>query len=208
MSAVRFALKGYRRKKEKRLQKKRHKRGGLKHAQKRASALEGKGLSSEESFVPKITIVASEARKKPRLEVILACDYANRTLDGKLMVVGCFDRILFSPEEEKISVPFFLLVRTSETNQGHLQISIIDPNETVVLAFQFDTSKIQFQPDKPAVVEFLQPLRFPMPFEGYYWIDVSYLGESLGGMPLAAEVRKPEVEKDEHKTRNVEQEHV
>lgn len=205
---VEFVLKGYRPKKEKRLQKKRHKRAGLKRAPKQPSTPEGKVLSSMQSFVPKITIAASEARKKPRLEAIMFCDYGNRTQDGKLMLVGCFDRIIFSAEEEKISVPFFLFIRTAETTKGNLQISIIDPKETVVLAFQVDTSKLTFEADRPANIEFLYPLRFPMPFEGYYWFDVSYMDESLGGTPLAAEFRKQEVEKDEHKTRSMEQEHV
>lgn len=188
--------------------KKRPKRGGLRRQTKQLSPVGMKGVSGRQDFIPKINILASEALKKPRLEAILFCDYANRTQEGKLMLVGCFERIIFSQEEQKVSMPFFLFFRTAETTDGFLQVSIIAPNEKIVLAFQFDTSKLKFAPDAPANVDFLQQIQFPAPHEGFYWFDVAYKGESLGGAPLAIEFRTEETNEDERKAGDIEQEHV
>lgn len=180
------------------MQKKRHKHAGRRRPTKPPELKAGKVATTRQDFIPEVNIKASEARKKPRLEAILFCDYANRLHDGKLILSGCFDRIIFSAEEDKISIPFFLFIRTMEATEGFVQVSLIDPNETIVLAFQLEVGKLEFMPDMPAQVDFLQRLQFPVPYEGYYWFDVSYNGESIGGSALAIEYRKPEVKKDEH----------
>ncbi len=155
-------------------------------------------LSTPRDFVPTINIKASEAIKKPRLEAILFCDYVTRTNDGKLILAGSFDRVVFGHDEEKVTMSFFLFVRTAETTKGRLQIAIINPNEEVILAFGFDTELHPFDPKWPAQVNFIQQLQFPALVEGLYWFDVSYLGEPLGGAALIIEHQKQEEVKDEN----------
>lgn len=161
------------------------------------------GLSEQKPFVPQISIVASEELKKPRLEAILFCEYASRTDKGTLVLGSCFDRFLFEKDENKVTTPFYLLVKTGETTQGELQIAIIDPNNTVILAFSLSVGEKEFLPDYPASVQFLERIQFPVPVEGNYWIDVSYQGKSLGGTPLIVEFDKEEVKQHEHKPERV-----
>ena len=157
-------------------------------------------MSEQQTIAPKVNIVASEEVKKPRLGAILFCEYAARTDKDTYLLAGCFERFLFSKDDPKVTTPFYLYVRTTETKDGDFQVAIIDPNDKVILAFSYEVASKRVIPGIPASIHFLERIRIPVPVEGIYWVDVSFNGETLGGAPLIVDFSKEKVEEDERKS--------
>jgi hypothetical protein len=157
-------------------------------------------LSEQQPYVPKVSVVASEEVKKPRLGAILFCEYAARTEKDTYLLAGCFERFVFKKDEPKFTSNFFLYVRASQTREGDFQVAIIDPSDRILLAYTYDLDSAGLIPDVPASIHFLQRLKFPVAVEGVYWVDVSFNGESLGGAPLLVEFQKEEASEDERKS--------
>lgn len=155
------------------------------------------GLSEQHSFVPQVNISASEEVKKPRLGAVLFCEYATLTEKGTYVLAGCFERLLFAKDDQRITSSFFLYVKTGETKNGEFQVTIIDPNDKIISAFSYEVDAKSLIPGIPASLHFLKRIQFHVPVEGVYWFNVSFSGESLGGAPLMIEFSKEEAE-DEH----------
>ncbi|HEY2972034.1 MAG TPA: hypothetical protein VGJ48_05940, partial [Pyrinomonadaceae bacterium] len=97
--------------------------------------------------IPETDPVASEAqrryassldtakeREKPRILSILFCDFANFTVDKKVNLLGIFDRIYVHPEKKKTPL-FTLFIRTAETIEERVSITLFDPKGAPRLAF-------------------------------------------------------------------------
>jgi hypothetical protein len=156
------------------------------------------GAKEQGTFIPKVSINVAEERKKPRLVAILFCEYATQTATETPVFAGCFDRLYFSKGEAKVTSLFYLYVQTGETRQGDLQIAIFSPNDELHMAISFDMGEgREYSPGYPVQAKVLQKIRFPVPFEGNYWFDVSCNGQSLGGRALIIEFEKEEAKEDE-----------
>ena len=132
-----------------------------------------------------------EQRKKPRLLSLLFCDFANFTLDKKINLLGIFDRIYVPPNNTKTPV-FTLYVRTAETVEERLIVTLFDPDGKVGMAFQFGGEQLTYTPGLPAQVQLAIGVQFAADKQGPYWFDVSYKGVSLGGAGLVVEHRSME----------------
>jgi hypothetical protein len=157
-------------------------------------------LSEQQPYVPKVNIVASEEAKKPQLGAILFCEYAVRTDKDTYVFANCFERFLFSKDEPKVTSNFFLYVKANQTREGDFQVAIIDPNDSILLAFSYELDSTGLIANLPASVHFLQRVKFAVTVEGVYWVDVSFKGESLGGAPLLVDFQKEEASEDERKS--------
>ena len=111
--------------------------------------------------------------------------------------MGSFERFTFSPIEARVTPPFQVFIRTSQTREGRFQTTVLDPNGKIVLGLAFSVNKTSFSEDMPATVDFLDRIQIPVPIEGTYWFDVSFNGESLGGAPLVVVFEKHEEVRDE-----------
>lgn len=189
-------------KRGKRLPGKQQRRGGQKRPKNKPRHSTVKGLPEQNTFVPNKTVDPSEALQKPRLEALLFCDYATRTLDGKYILGGIFERFVFTPEEAKVTPYFYLFIRLGRTTDGQIQIALYDPTGTIISAFAFEITASQFQGAYPSQINFLDRVRFHTPVEGVYWFDISYRRESLGGAPMIVEFLKTEAKEDEHESKH------
>ncbi|MGZ8846379.1 MAG: hypothetical protein ACXW3C_07930 [Pyrinomonadaceae bacterium] len=142
-------------------------------------------------FQPKIDAVAE--RRTPRLVAILFCMYFSTDQEGRYNFLGCFDRVFADPTTKQTG-QFVLVVRTSETREKGIVISVLDPANKVVAAVVFDEPK-PMPTDKPMHLQYAGPINFTATTDGPYWIDVSYQGKSIGGESLSVEFGKPGEEK-------------
>lgn len=139
-------------------------------------------------YQPKVNVALE--RKKPRLVALLFCHFFSLDAEGRSNANGCFDRIFADPATNQTG-QFILVVRTYETRQGGLTVTILNPKNKAIAAVVFDPpSKVPS--DKPMHVQAYGPINFAVESEGVYWVDVSYKGKSLGGDSLTIEYRKPE----------------
>ncbi len=132
-------------------------------------------------------------RQKPRLLSILFCDFASLTLEKKVNLLGVFDRIFVHPETKRTPV-FTLFVRTAETIDERLTVSLFQPNGKLSLGFHFGGENETYTPNLPAQIQLMVGLQFTAEMEGAYWFDVSYKHVSLGGAGLVVEYRKDQKE--------------
>lgn len=135
----------------------------------------------------------ADARKRPRLLALLFCNHTNTTKDDKANLIGVFDRVFVHPEVKK-TPQFVIFIRTAETTQEPMLLSVFNPDGTPAVAFEFasDVTEHKFTPDRPAQVQFIAGMRFDVGADGIYWFDVSYKGESIGGAGLVVEFRETE----------------
>jgi hypothetical protein len=138
-------------------------------------------------FQPNIDAAAE--RTKPRLVAILFCMYYSTDAQGRNNLLSCFDRIFANPATKQTG-QFILVVRTSETREKGIVISILDPSNRIVAAVVFDEPKL-LPADKPMHLQYSGSINFTATTEGPYWVDVSYQGKSIGGESLTVEFGKP-----------------
>lgn len=146
-------------------------------------------------YATEIDLAAGRAR--PRLLSLLFCDFANRTDDGKMNLIGVFDRIFVHPEERK-SPPFILYGRSAQTFEDNLWVRVFDPDNEPQVEIKFDPPskeqveaiKIHRDPDAPDQFQFYIPIQMTFKKEGTFWFDVSYRNFSLGGAGLVIRFRK------------------
>jgi hypothetical protein len=133
----------------------------------------------------------------PRLVALLFFDYANETADRKLNLAGIFDR-LFVDKETKKTVPIGVFVRTAETVDSSVYVSIISPEKKAVGGFAFSIPRkaAEVEGKKYALFQMLARIQFDAPVEGTYWFNVAFDGKSLGGCPLVVEFRNFKETKD------------
>jgi Family of unknown function (DUF6941) len=147
-----------------------------------------------------------KGRVRPRLLSLLFCDFANRTDDHKLNLIGVFDRIYVHPDIRK-SPPFILYGRSAQTFEDALWVRVFDPDNEPQVEIKFDPpSKEQIQtlreaqverdPDDPDQFQFYIPIQMTFKKKGTYWFDVSYRNFSLGGAGLVVRIRKLGEEKN------------
>jgi hypothetical protein len=149
-------------------------------------------LSSEAEQKTKVDIDVDKAWRRPIFQSILFCDFANQTIDGKVNLIGVFDRLYVHPSR-KITAPFFLFVRTAGTLTGPIQVRCIGPDRGLVFTIDYAaTGEFELKNDLPAYVQFVGPVRFAVNEQGIYWFDVSFEGGLLGGVPLMIEFRETE----------------
>lgn len=148
-------------------------------------------MSDETEVEPKINIDIVQERKKARLISLLFCDFASFTKDDKVNLLGIFDRVFVHPERKQ-TPRFALFLRTAEATQEPIQVTVFDPHDNVILAFNFGGEEQKFALDLPAHVQLLVDIQFMASMEGVYWFDVSYEGESLGGAGLVVQFRATE----------------
>lgn len=135
-------------------------------------------------------------REKPRVLSILFCDFANFTIDKKVNLLGIFDRIYVHPENKKTPT-FTLFIRTAETVDERLSVTLFDPMGKPGLGFQFGGEQQTYTPGLPAQIQLVIGLQFTAQVEGAYWFDVAYKQKSIGGAGLVVEYR---TEQREHGT--------
>jgi hypothetical protein len=138
-------------------------------------------------------IDAAVEREQPHLVAILFCMYVSSDKEGRNNYLGCFDRIFPDPATKQTG-QFILAVRTYETREKGIVVSILDPANQIVAAVVFDDPQ-QMPTDRPMHLQYSGPINFVAATSGPYWIDVSYQGRSLGGESLLVEFQKPENEK-------------
>ena len=156
-----------------------------------------RGWSSEEIARRQANIDLAKELKKPRLVSVLFCDFANQTVEGKLNLLGIFDRIFVDPELKK-TPPVGFFVRTGGTFDGPVEITILDPNDQMVAVLSFAADDMSKTEGKHFQMQVVGKVQFPTSTEGLYWFDISYQGESLGGTGLQIEYRKLEADNNEH----------
>lgn len=139
-------------------------------------------------FQPKIDAAAE--RKTPRLVAILFCMYFSTDTESRPNLLGCFDRIFADPATKQTG-QFILVVRTYETREKGVVISVLNPENKIVAAVIFD-EPMQLPIDRPMHMQYSGPINFAADTAGPYWFDVSYQGKSIGGESLIVEFRKPE----------------
>lgn len=141
-----------------------------------------------------VSINVAEERKKPRLLSILFCDYVNQTKEGKVNLLGTFDRVFV---DKGASTPkFVIFLRMAETLDAELKLTIISPKGKAVAALVFGGDAERKNPDYQQM-QLMAPMQFPVTEHGLYWFDLSYKDQSLGGVGLSVEPRPPEPESDE-----------
>jgi hypothetical protein len=138
-------------------------------------------------YQPKID--AEAERKKPRLVAILFCMYYSSDKEARNNILGCFDRIYADPATKQTG-QFILVVRTSETREKGIVISVLDPANKAIAAVVFDAPE-PLPSDKPMHLQYAGPINFTATTSGPYWFDVSYQGKSIGGESLIVEFGKP-----------------
>lgn len=151
----------------------------------------------QNTFVPKVTIDVAAERRRPRLEALLFAEYATKSEGGLYHLSGCFNRLLFSKGEKRITNRFYLYVQTGETRDGEFQVAVFSPGNELLLAMSFEIETAEYSPKYPTQFHLLHRVQFPVPVEGNYWFDVSYRGESLGGAPLIIDFKDEELVEDE-----------
>jgi hypothetical protein len=124
-------------------------------------------------------------RKAPRLLALLFCDYVNSTNDGKVNLLGAFDRIMVHPEK-RLSPPFIVFARAAEAIKSPLWLTILDPDNQPQAEVRFDPPQMPADrdPGLPNQIQFMLQMGMKFAKNGTYWFDVSYEGESLGGAGL------------------------
>ena len=136
-----------------------------------------------------------EIRQKPRLLSLLFCDFANRTDDGKVNLLGIFDIVYVDPNVQK-SPAFMLYARTAQAFEDNLWLRIFDPDNEPQGEIKFDPPPIEFTEDRdmslPVQVQFMLPVQLTIRKEGTYWLDIAYRDFSLGGAGLVVKFRKVE----------------
>lgn len=139
-----------------------------------------------------VSINVDDERKKPRLLSILFCDYVNQTKEGKVNLLGSFDRIFV--DKGAATPKFIIFLRTAETLDGELKLTIISPKKKAVAAMVFggdaERKSLDYQQ-----MQLIAPMRFQVMEHGLYWLDLSYKDQSLGGVGLLVEPRPAEPEK-------------
>jgi hypothetical protein len=142
------------------------------------------------SLVSEIPLDLDAEKAMPRLVALLFFDYGNETADRKLNLVGVFDR-LFVDEETKKTVPIGVFLRTAQTVDLPVYVSIISPEKKAVGGLQFSIARESTEVDgrKHLMFQMLARIQFEAPVEGTYWFNVAFDGKSLGGCPLQIEFR-------------------
>ena len=140
-----------------------------------------------------VNINVAEERNKPRLLSILFCDYVNQTVEGKVNLLGTFDRIF---ADKGASTPkFIIFLRMAETLDGELRLTIISPKEKAVAALVFGGDAERRNPYQQ--MQLIAPMQFQVAEHGLYWFDLSYKDQTLGGVGLSIEPRPPEPESEQ-----------
>ena len=144
------------------------------------------------NYISKVDV--SEIKRKSRLLSVVFCDFANRTNDGKVNLLGIFDRIYVHPDN-KISPPFILYARTAETFEDNLWVRVFDPDDKPVAEIRFDPpTEVPFQEDRdkdwPNQMQFFLPVRMSLPKEGVYYFDIAYRDFSIGGAGVVVKFRR------------------
>jgi hypothetical protein len=134
-------------------------------------------------------------RKQARLLSLLFCDFANRTGDDKVNLLGIFDRVYVHPEIRK-SPPFVLYARAAEAFEDSLWVRVFDPDNQPLVEVRFDVNlappRLEHEEGWPKQIQFLLPIQLTLKKEGVYWFDIAYRDFSLGGAGLVVKFRKIE----------------
>ena len=136
----------------------------------------------------------SGGRARPRLLSILFCDFASRTDDKKVNLLGIFDRIYVHPDLRK-SPPFVVYARTAETFEDQLWLRVFDPDDEPAIEIRFDPPKEvivdeSLPANAPKQIQIVIPVQLVFRKTGTYWFDLSYRNFSLGGAGLVVDFRK------------------
>ena len=149
-------------------------------------------MSEQIEATPRSNIDIAKERQKPRLISILFCDFANQTSDGKTNLLGIFDSIYVHPVIRDTPT-FVLFIRTAETYSAALDITLIAPNNDIVLTVKSSgIESKRVKTDLPVNIQTIVRFQFKAIIEGVYWFDVTYMGESLGGSGLPVMFRETE----------------
>ena len=154
--------------------------------QKRSSVKKKSSLLAAK-YQPKFDV--AQERKKPRLVALLFCHFFSVDVDGRSNVNGCFDRIFVDPATKQTGL-FTIVVRTYETRESGITVTILNPKNKAIAAIVFDPPE-ELPTDKPMHVQGYGPINFAAKSQGVYWVDVSYKGQTLGGECLTIEYRRP-----------------
>jgi hypothetical protein len=140
-------------------------------------------------------------RAKPRLLAVLFADYLNHTKEDKVNLMGVYDRIYVNRELKK-TPPINLFVRLSEALETPISVTVFSPANKPMSSVQFAASRRQFEesgnrpPEYPKQWQTAMTLQFPVETEGVYWFDISYKGQTLGGVGLPIEFLPEGIKED------------
>ena len=152
-------------------------------------------MTENVATVPTVDIDALiRKRKDPRLEAIVFADYAVVGRDGKTTVAAIFDRVFADPEKRKTG-RFFLYIKTAETMDAPVGITISDPKGRLVATATGSVDSSAFEGEPPTGVAMIVPFSLrlgPQGIDGPYWFEVFYKEQSLGGSVLNVAFRKQE----------------
>ena len=149
-------------------------------------------MVEDTAAIPEVNIEVAQERAKPRLVSLLFYDFANRTGNGKLNLLGIFDRIIVDAEKKRTR-SFGLFIKTAETHDGIIRILILDPNGQLIAGLDFGLAEKEYPKDeKYHVAQASGGIEFDTPVEGLYWFDASYNGKSLGGTGLQVDFNSSE----------------
>jgi hypothetical protein len=146
----------------------------------------------------KITVDVEQERARPRVIAFIFFDFHNNTMEGKHNFLGVFDRIIV-PEDKKRTTPLAFFLRTANTFDGPVQVTIFTANNKPTGGFGLSSPEKEKDGQALTQMQIIGAIEFDTPEAGNYWVDVSYMGQSIGGTRLTVELSKAEkVEEAEH----------
>jgi len=160
----------------------------------RLSGLIGRKRSNlmleEAKFEPEVYIDVVQERERPRLVATLFFDFSNQTVEGKHNLIGVFDRIFVSSDRKRTH-SIGIYIKTAYTFDGQVQVAIFSPSNKPTGGFAFASATKEHDGKPLTQMQILGTVEFDTPEPGDYWFDVSYKGQSLGGVKLVVEFVEP-----------------
>lgn len=160
-------------------------------------------MSDETKTEPTVPIDLVQEREKPRLLSILFFDFYSETKEGKLNLLGIFDRLFVDPSRKR-TMPIGIFVRTAQAFGANIKCEIHSPEGIVTGGFNFMVPASARLPDgtQPIQAQILARLEFNAPVDGTYWFAISFAGQVLGGAPLVIQYKDPKELEGEPTTGN------
>jgi hypothetical protein len=155
-------------------------------------------MPEQEIAEQKVGIDVDQERNRPRVVAFLFFDFYNRTVEGKHNFLGLFDRIIV-PADKKRTTPLGFYLRTANTFDEPIQVTIYNASNKPTGGFGVSPQEKEKDGQKLTQMQLVGAIEFETPDAGNYWVDVSYGGQSIGGMRLTVELQEPTVEPQESK---------
>ena len=156
-------------------------------------------MPDNEQIEPPVGIEPSKAKNEPSLVSLLFFNFINETKEGKVNLLGVFDRIYVDPET-KVSLPFGVFVRVANAFGAPVRCDAFTPDNSFVGGLMLLAEEGFKLPDgrKPIQIQIAGHMKLTTPVEGTYWFVVSYKEKVLGACPLLVEYKDLKELESEH----------